>query len=420
MKPIAISLSPNTTSKDYAKAWSLLLRPWSWKDMSAIERIRERFSRMFEGRDVVITSSGRQALYDTLRALNIGEGDEVIVQAFTCIAVPAPVMWVKATPVYVDVTPHTYVASVEDIRRKITSKTKAIIVQHTFGMPAPFEEIMSLAKEHSLTVIEDCAHALGSTYKGKMLGTFGDVAILSFGRDKMISSVFGGAVVTNSEEVAQKVSAFADERPYPPYLWVKQQLLHPILFRWIVPTYFTAAIGKVLLVVAQKLHLLSKAVEVKERDGGMPQHIPYRFSPALAQLAEVQLDQLEAANTRRRQIVQRYMQAFASLGSKNPVRLPELPLEADPAWLRFPIEVDNPNEMHAAAKKHSMMVGDWYDTALAPKTALFEAFRYTNGMCPNAENAAKHVVNLPTYPTLTDDQVESVVRFVQNYSNGTL
>ena len=420
MKPIAISLSPNTTSKDYAKAWSVLMRAWTWRDASVIERIRERFSRMFEGRHVVVTSSGRQALYDTLRALSVGEGDEVIIQAFTCIAVPAPITWVKAKPIYADVSPGSYVADVDSIRQKITDKTKAIIVQHTFGMPGPIEEVMALAKEHSLVVIEDCAHALGSTYKGKMLGTFGDVAILSFGRDKMISSVFGGAVVTNNEEIQKKVTAYAEERSYPPLIWVKQQLLHPILFHWIVPTYFTAAIGKVLLVVAQKLQLLSKAVEVKERDGGMPQHIPYKFSPALAQLVEVQLDQLEAANIRRREIVQRYVSAFASLGSKKPVRLPDVSSDADPALLRFPIQVDDPKGMHAAARKHNMMLGDWYDTPLAPKTATFTSFSYTDGMCPNAENVSSKVMNLPTYPTLTDDQVESVVTFVQNYSNGTL
>ena len=120
----------------------------------------------------------------------IGEGDEVLVQAFTCVAVPNSVLWAQATPVYADIDATLNIDPI-DVEKKITNRTKAIIVQHTFGIPADMDALVALAKKHNILLIEDCAHSLGATYKGKKVGTFGDAAFFSFGRDKVVSSVFG-------------------------------------------------------------------------------------------------------------------------------------------------------------------------------------------------------------------------------------
>lgn len=409
-QPITISLSPNTFPEDISAAWKALLLPATWHETKPLKRVAEKVSAYFPGYFLVPTSSGRQALYDVLRAYNIGKGDEVLMQAFTCIAVPEPITWVGAKPVYADIEADTYNFKVEDVRRKISDKTKAIIVQHTFGIPGPIEEILTIAREKKIIVIEDCAHAFGAKLHGKHIGTFGDAAIASFGRDKMLSSVFGGVAVFKDHALASKVQRYRDERPLPPAWWVFQQLLHPILFSLITKTYFSG-FGKALLVTSQKLGLLSKAVAVEERKGARPNHIAWQYSPALASLLLVQLEHFASRLMRRATIVEEYEKALTNTGAY----LPEVPNDARPSWLRFPLRVKNRDALMHAGKEAEMLLGDWYDAPLVPSTCSLEAFSYARGTCPMAERVSKEVINLPTYPRLTSEQIHAVIELTKSH-----
>ncbi len=409
-RPIAISLSPNTSKEDVRLAWYLLVVQSIWNDREVLGRAAEKIAERFPGHFVTLTSSGRQALFDILRSYNIKKGDEVIFQAFTCIAVPEPIIWTGATPVYCDIKNNSYSIDPEDVRRKITSHTKAIILQHTFGIPGPIEEILEIAKEHNIIVIEDCAHALGSTHNGKPVGTFGDAAILSFGRDKCISSVFGGAVITRDKNRAHALHAMQNARQLPPKRWVMQQLLHPILFSCILPLYFFLSIGKVVLVAAQQLRLLSWAVTYEERSGKKPVHLEYTYSPALAMLLLKQLKRVDTIVERRRSISAIYAKEL---------RIPTPGVENSNImhpYLRFPLQVQNRDELILQARQYHMLLGDWYDAALVPSDSNFWAFQYIPGSCPNAEKTAKSIINLPTYPYLTDTQVTQVIDFVHTYA----
>lgn len=420
--PIAISLSPNVNREYVSLAKHLLLVHSQWEDKHILSRASEMLARRFSGgaprslgegggHFVSLASSGRQALYDLLRALDIKNGDEVIIQAFTCIAVPEPIVWVGATPVYADIKEGSYSIDPEDVKKKITSKTKAIIVQHTFGIPGPIEEIMAIAKEKGIFVIEDCAHALPASLNGRSLGTFGDAAIMSFGRDKCISSIFGGAVITKDAALIARISSFQKQRPLPPRMWVAQQLLHPVFFRYALQWYFASSIGKVALVLAQKLGLLSKAVASEERSGQKPVHVAYAYSPALALLLLDQLKKLDSIASRRLQIAARYQVEL---------RIPTPPVGDSsimPSYLRFPMLVENRDAILLDARSQHMLLGDWYDAPLVPKSSNYMAFGYRIGSCPRAEDAARRVINLPTYPSLTDTQVTKVIDFMNSYGN---
>ena len=398
-RPITISLSPNTEPDDISAAWHVLLHPQLWKQENLLHEAEQKIANLFRGHHVALTSSGRNALASILNALDIGSGDEVLLQAFTCIAVPAPIQWVGAKPIYVDIDSKTYNLDPEDLLKKITSKTKAIIIQHTFGIPADIEKIQQIAKENNLILIEDCAHTLGATYNNQLLGIFGDVAFLSFGRDKCISTVFGGAVVSKNGELVKKIKAAQQLLSVPPTLWILQQLFHPIAFNFIVPAYFSG-LGKALLVVLQHIGLLSKAVEVRERTGYKPRHFGYRYSPALAYLLIKQLDKLDRFTARRREITQKYAAVL------NPVF-------SGTSLLRFPVSVKDPKKFLLVARQKQMLLGDWYDAVLVPAMATLSSFGYTEGTCPKAEEAAQHVVNLPTYPLLSDEQIDEVIQFVK-------
>ncbi len=408
---IAISLSPNTTLRDVLEAWRVLLWPVLWRNPHSLHTAARHLSKYLDGRFVMLTSSGRQALYNVLRAFKVGKGDEVIIQAFTCIAVPEAIIWTGARPVYADIDPKTYNLDPGQVQRKITSRTKAIIVQHTFGIPGPLQELQQIAREHNIPLIEDCAHALGGEYQNKKLGTFGDAAIVSFGRDKIISSVFGGAVVTSRRDIMEFVLQEAQRRKLPPVSWIVQQLLHPILFQLIVPHYFRASAGKALLVLAQKIKLLSRAVELEEQRGVRPSHIHYAYSPALAHLLLTQLEQLESFTVHRRKVAAAYQKALPKAHVTLPSPLPE----SKPAWLRFPLQVDDPIDMRHQAREVGMLLGDWYNAPLVPGNCSLAAFQYEPGSCPVAEEATRHVINLPTYPRLSMKQVEKVIAFTASY-----
>ncbi len=197
-KPITISLSPNTEADDVFLAVKTIIQPLLWKTGKATSDAEQWFRNYFSVEQAVSFNSGRSALLAILKAFGIGEGDEVLVQAFTCVAVPNSVLWAGAKPVFVDIDA-TLNMDPKDAEKKITKNTKALIVQHTFGVPAQMDKIIALAKKHHLILIEDCAHALGATYKGKKVGTFGDAAFFSFGRDKVVSSVFGGMAIINAK-----------------------------------------------------------------------------------------------------------------------------------------------------------------------------------------------------------------------------
>ncbi len=409
-KTIAISLSPNTTPADAQKAWEILHLTSLWRDAAILPKIAQKISQRFDNRFVALTSSGRQALYDILKAANIGKGDEVIIQAFTCIAVPEPIIWTGAKPIYADIKEGTYNIDPESVRQNITKNTKAIIIQHTFGIPGPIEEVKQIAKDHNILLIEDLAHGLGGKYNGQSLGTFGDVAFLSFGRDKTISSIFGGAVISQNRGLIEKIQQAADSRPYPPSKWVFQQLIHPVLFTFIVPNYFRFSIGKITLVLAQKIGLLSKAVATKERTGKKPEHFFYKYSPALAHLLSLQLDQLDTFTKHRQKTVEKYIAQIKGADMT-------IPANSNPAWLRFPLQVGSPKDILLAARDEHMLLGDWYDASLVPSNCNLESFHYTPGMCPVAEKTGKQVINLPTHPRLTDDDVIRVINFMKQYGN---
>lgn len=152
--------------------------------------------------------NGTVAIHLAMVALGIKKGDEVIVPTFTYVASANPILMVGATPVFVDSLKDSWQMDPADIERKITNKTKAIVVVHLYGHPCDMDSIMAIAKAHHLIVIEDCAEAIGSEYKGKKIGSFGDIACFSFFGNKTITCGEGGMVMTNNENLYEKLVHF--------------------------------------------------------------------------------------------------------------------------------------------------------------------------------------------------------------------
>lgn len=405
---ISASLSPNTQPDDVWRAIKVLCSPWIWKSGIDEFNVRTWFSKEFDTDTVFTFNSGRTALFALLRAYGIGKGNEVIVQAFTCVAVPNSVLWAGAKPVYADIDT-SYNLDPSSIEKKITAHTKAIIVQHTMGIPAQIEKITAVAKKHKLLVIEDCAHSLGSVYKGKRLGTFGDAAFFSFGRDKSVSSVWGGAAILHVPTASQKnnMRAFHDAAPMPGARWIVQQLLHPIAFSVILPLY-RMGIGKVILLGLQKLRLLSYPVYPEEKRGLKPTDFPGKYPNALARLLTLQLSKSDSYAHSRIRVAKRYTARLPALyASTFPSAV------SDAALLRYPIRVSNPARILTYAKSQGILLGNWYHHMIDPMGVDFMSVGYIQGSCPKAEAASKHIVNLPT--RISDHEADQVIGCLKNY-----
>lgn len=177
---------------------------WISSEGPFVRVFEEKFSARVQRKFGIAVANGTAALEVAVNALGIGKGDEVIMPTFTIISCAAPIVRVGAKPVLVDSDPRTWNMDVTKIEERITSKTKAIMVVHIYGLPVDMDPVLGLAKKYNLKIIEDAAEVIGQTYKGKPCGSFGDISCFSFYPNKHITTGEGGMVVTNDERLAEK------------------------------------------------------------------------------------------------------------------------------------------------------------------------------------------------------------------------
>ena len=181
---------------------------WISSEGPYIKRFEDEFALTVSRKHGIAVANGSMALEAAVVALGLGDGDEVIMPSFTIISCASALVRVGATPVLIDSDPLTWNIDVSAIEAKITSRTKAIMIVHIYGLPCDLDPILDLAKKHNLKIIEDAAEMHGQTYKGRPCGSFGDISIFSFYPNKHITTGEGGMIVTNSDELADKCRGF--------------------------------------------------------------------------------------------------------------------------------------------------------------------------------------------------------------------
>jgi len=394
-------------------AKKLLFQPWKWKGGNEARNFEQNFARWLGVKYAFSFNSGRSALYAILKALELPEHSNVMLQAFTCNAVVNPILWEKLNPVYVDCSKEDFNIDLTDLEKKLAPENKVLIVQHTFGMPANMQAIERLAADHGLTIIEDCAHALGAEYGGRKVGTFGKAAFFSFSRDKVISSVYGGMATTNDDALGKKLEQLQKEFGYPSLFWTRQQILHPILLSYIIlPLYNFLDLGKLFLIFSQWLHVLSKAVSWKEKRGLRPDYFPKALPNALAIMAQHQFSKLEVFNQHRQEVAKQYYQELQGTS----FLLPKQFENRNNIFLRFAVRHQKAHEIiYEAWHNQNILLGDWYTTPIAPDDTKFDAMKYKMGMCPNAESLAKETLNLPTHITIGEKEAKRITDFLKKY-----
>lgn len=410
-KPISISLSPNIEKDDIGLTALILKNPILWKKGNKIKKLENIFKKYLKSQYAFSFNSGRSAFLAIIKSLEIEKGSEILIQSFTCNAAVNPIIWAGFKPIYVDVDTKNFNINIKDLIKKITPKTKAIIVQHTFGIPAEIDDILKICKKYNLILIEDCAHSLGAKYKNKKIGTFGKAAFFSFSRDKIISSIYGGMATTNDKNLAKKIKAFQDSIKYPSYFWILQQIIHPLTMNYLIlPIYGFFGLGKMILIFLQKIHILSKAVHWKEKIGKKPDYFPKKMPNALAILAINQFKKLGKFNNHRKKIAEIYYMELKNTGFDLPIKT------RGQVFLRFPIKHKNAHKIIKEAWAKNLLLGDWYTSPIAPDdTKLSKVCYGKKNKCENSEKLSKITLNLPTHINITKEKAILISNFIKNY-----
>ena len=321
----------------------------------------------------VAISNGTAALHAACFAAGIGAGDEVITTSLTFAASSNCVLYCGGTPVFADVDAKTYNIDPEDIKRKITPRTKAIIAVHLAGQPCDMDAIHAIAKEHNLIVIEDGAHALGSEYKGKKVGALSDMTTFSFHPVKPITTGEGGMIVTDDEEFYKKL----------------------VLFR---------------------SHGITRDENLMTRNEGpwfyqqLELGYNYRMTDIQCALGCSQMKKLDRFLNRRRELVKRYEEAFADCPNiVTPYQLPE----TNSGWHLYIVQVKNCDrrEIFEALRGEGIGVNVHYIPVYYHP--YYQEHGYREVHCKNAEEIYTHMISLPLYPGLTDVQQDEVIEKIK-------
>lgn len=383
-----------------------LAQPNKWQKGLYNEKLAENLEALFKTK-VFPLNGGRSALYVGLKSLGIGSGDEVILQAYTCNAVPNSILWTGATPVYADIEEETLNLGLGDFEKKITERSKAVIVQHTFGNPAKIKDILRLAEKHRLKVIEDCAHSLGVRTEGKLVGTFGDLGVLSFGREKIISALSGGALLVNDPDLIPKVEEQVKTLKPLSKRRITQELANFFAWRTVFRPIYTREWGHKFVRFLYQFDLVNVVTAAKELVGQKPGWYPSLMPNIFAHIALIELDKFVECNLRRNQIASSY---FEKITNKE-VKI----IKNDGVYLRVVgLHQKAPRILEEAAKL-KLQFGNWYDAVVYPDSVQLSRLGYKSGSCPVAEKTALQTFNLPNYIGMTDKEVEKVASFINDF-----
>jgi len=378
-----------------------------------IEEYQQKFARFIGAERAFAFWKGRVALYALLRALDIGQGDEVILPGYTCVMNVNPIKYVGAKPVYVDIEPDTFNINVNLLKKKISNKTKVIIAQHTYGYPCEMDTIMEIAQSSGICVIEDCCLALGSKYQDKMVGTFGQAGYFSFQWNKPYTTGLGGMVITSDQELADRIESLTTNETCPPsnreIFMLRMQLMFYRLF--IYPR--TTALAQSLFRYLTKKGAVIGSSSTSEFEPVKADDFFKGISKMQARSGIRQLSKIEQNIAHRRKMAQLYDELLAAKGFKSSSDNRE---EAEPILVRYPVRITEKDKALAQAAKASIELGSWFECPLHPIETHLAFYDYELGMCPEAEKAAHEVVNLPLHPRVNEKTAVKTVEFITNFT----
>lgn len=373
-----------------------------------IKQFEDEFAKYVGAKYAFSFGAGRMAFYAILKAMDINEGDEVIIPGYTCVVVPNAIIYCGAKPVYVDINQDTFVINVDKIEEKITHRTRAILAQHMFDQFCDMDAISKIAKKYNLKIIGDCAHTLGADYNGKKAGNFSDAAFFTMEVSKIITTWMGGVAVTNDEALAEKLQKIQRNTDFLDKNTIKKMVSQIVIY-YILAHPNIRFIGKYLLFILNKLNFLIQNITPEEENTKMPNKYPVRLSNIQAKIGLNQLRNIDANLEHRRKIAEIYKNTLKELGLK--VNESD---KYNPAYIRYAF-IANRESLRELFQNNQIELGEWFNSPLHPVRSSLERFYYKNGTCPISEFVAEHSVNLPTHPKISESDVKRIVKVLKQF-----
>jgi len=351
---------------------------------------------------------GRVALYTLLHEMGIGEGDQVLMPAYTCVVVPNAVLYLGAEPLYTDIELSSFSVTPASVENAVTESTKVVLCQNTYGLSAHVDEIVNLCRKRGIRTIEDCTHGFGGTYKGKRNGSYCDAAFYSSQWNKPFSTGVGGYALVNDASLAPKVKAFTDALPQPS---LKTQVMLWVLLKvrsLVTPsTYYTMVNAYRWL---SKKNLVTGSSSGEEIEGTtMPKDYLLGMSTVQRKAAQKAIKKLPALNALRKANAIIFTQYLSEHGL-NHVK-PKY--HNDHLFLKYPLLVKDRNAFFHYAQEAHIPLGDWFISPLHPVTGDLSEWGFDLERYPNAVFAAAHVVNLPT----DTHHPDKVIEFLEKHTD---
>lgn len=357
----------------------------------------------------------RTALYHTLKLIWTKKKDEIIINWYNCISVSNSIIQAKWIPIYCDIKKTNFWIDTGVLEKKITKKTKAIVIQHTFWKTPDLKNILKIAKQNNILIIEDCAHSLWSIYEWKKHWSFWDFAIFSTWRDKVISWINGGFLVINNKDFFKKTTKEIKKIKLPNRWLVIKNHLYNILWFISLKTYNLFWLWKVIIFLSRKLNLIVEVLSKSEKIC-KNKNLNFILPNSLASLALNDFWNIEKYINHRRVLYEYYFENIKSKYCKIPFF--ENKNETVNAF-RAPLIFKNKKikDIFYKYMKNNWFIfwNSWSDSNIAPKSSSKKGALYLDN-CKIAEDIAGRLLLIPNHDNVSIDQAKYITDLINNFN----
>lgn len=385
---------------------------------TVVGEYEQRFAELTGSGYGISFAAGRMAFYTVMKALGIGRGDEVILPGFTCSVMPNAVLRIGATPVFADIGRETFGSKAEEIEKKITSRTRLIVAQHSFGIPCNIRPIVELGKKRNIFVLEDCAITLDSSVDQIKAGDWADAAIFSTDHSKPLNTLIGGFFYTKSRPLYEKVKQISTALPHLDIAHQKrlyEQLIFERKFctsRYYPLSYFLSYIKA----LKKRLNLAPDAFlnDDRSRPASAVSNYPYpaKLPSFLAQLGLFELERWSGEKQRRKNLLGRYLGIMQKSRFKGYVPKVYSETNMDIVPLRFVFECPGSEKLLEKMAKFIDINLIWFRSPIICCKEGPESLEYKRGSCPTSEKVGLDIINWPC--ALPEECEQGVLKFFKD------
>jgi len=377
-----------------------------------IKKFEDAFKEYLGIKHAISTSSGRMALYLILKSLDIKEGDEILIPAYMLPLLPQVSIYCGLKPVFVDIDPHTFNIDPNEIEKKITKNTKAMLIVHIFGVPCDMEKIENIAKKNDIMIIEDCAQAVGADYKGKKVGTFGKINYFSFGCVKDLNTFDGGMIVTNDDVLNDRIREKIRDLPCPEKSVIVKKVVKKSI-NWFSGTppifdYATYPLFRLIYLVDKDFvfNIMKSEGVLKLLNLSEEEFLEkYGFLYTNFQ-ATIGLEQLKALDKNIMIKINNAKTLNSNL--KTPILMNK---NSRCIYYRYCVKTDDPKTLMVKLFKAGILTTDGSYLVL-PDLEMFKKYQCD---CPNARKISKQLIYMPVQPHLGKKDMMKIINVLDKY-----